>query len=137
MNNLPTGTKPLTGISNIGDFLNRKSNPAEVIAKEAVTTVKRPREVSADGKVLIVRYKNRKLYNKQTSSYINIGQILDMAIEGQDVVVLDAQTSANLTADTILGAMTDRLKGKVSIEDVMEIIEENREMLEDKSGETV
>ncbi len=58
-------------------------------------------------KKIIKRYKNRKLYDTGSSSYITLHDIGSMVKEGLDVLVLDSQTGEDLTqvilAQVLLG----------------------------------
>jgi len=52
-------------------------------------------------KTVIKRYKNRKLYNLSSSSYITLTDVSNMVKEGQDVLVIDSKTGEDLTQVTL------------------------------------
>ena len=47
--------------------------------------------------VTIKKYANRRLYNTETSSYVTLDHLAEMIKDGDDFIVLDAKTSADLT----------------------------------------
>ena len=51
----------------------------------------------SDGKVVIQKYANRRLYNKATSTYITLDDLAGMVREGVDFVVYDAKTGEDIT----------------------------------------
>ena len=55
------------------------------------------REKDDDGRVVIKKYANRRLYNTASSSYITLEDLAKMVREGTDFVVLDAKTGADIT----------------------------------------
>ena len=60
-----------------------------------------------DTKVKIKKYANRRLYDMNQSSYINISDIADMVRSGQEIEVKDAKTGDDLTAATLLQLFLD------------------------------
>jgi polyhydroxyalkanoate synthesis regulator protein len=50
----------------------------------------------------IIRYRNRKLYDLETSKYINLDQILQTVREGRNIEVVDYDTNRDVTGQ-ILG----------------------------------
>ena len=51
----------------------------------------------ANGKVVIQKYANRRLYNKATSTYITLENLAEMVRDGIDFVVYDAKTNEDIT----------------------------------------
>ena len=47
--------------------------------------------------VTIKKYANRRLYNTETSSYVTLDHLAEMIKNGDDFIVLDAKTAADLT----------------------------------------
>ena len=47
--------------------------------------------------VTIKKYANRRLYNTETSSYVTLDHLAEMIKSGDDFIVLDAKTAADLT----------------------------------------
>ena len=60
---------------------------------------------TSDGQpVLVKRYDGRRFYNTATASYVTPSEIASMARDGQQVVVRDAKTSADIT-HTVLNVL--------------------------------
>jgi polyhydroxyalkanoate synthesis repressor PhaR len=47
--------------------------------------------------IIIKKYENRRLYNSETSQYINQDQVAQLVRDGHDVRVIDASTGEDLT----------------------------------------
>jgi polyhydroxyalkanoate synthesis repressor PhaR len=58
--------------------------------------------------VVIKKYNNRRLYNTQTSSYINLQEIFDMIRNQIDFVVIDSKNGHDLTHSTIVQIILDQ-----------------------------
>jgi polyhydroxyalkanoate synthesis repressor PhaR len=56
---------------------------------------------TAGGPITIKKYANRRLYNTETSSYITLDNLAAMVREGQDFVVIDAKTDADITRSVL------------------------------------
>lgn len=56
---------------------------------------------------LIKRYRNRKLYDTTTSSYVNRTDILDMRSRGESVKIVDLKTGLDISDLVILQAQTE------------------------------
>jgi polyhydroxyalkanoate synthesis repressor PhaR len=52
---------------------------------------------TADERVVIQKYANRRLYNKATSTYITLDNLAEMVRNGVDFVVYDAKTNEDIT----------------------------------------
>ena len=52
---------------------------------------------SGDGRVVIKKYANRRLYNTASSSYVTLEHLSDMVKQGVDFVVYDAKTNEDIT----------------------------------------
>ncbi|WP_374579414.1 polyhydroxyalkanoate synthesis repressor PhaR [Phenylobacterium sp.] len=50
-----------------------------------------------DGRVVIKKYANRRLYNTASSSYVTLEHLSDMVKQGVDFVVYDAKTNEDIT----------------------------------------
>ena len=66
-------------------------------------------------KVLIKRYPNRRLYNTETSSFINLNQIAEIIREGHQVEVQDIQTKEDITAYVLTQILLDEAKNKKTL----------------------
>ncbi len=63
----------------------------------------RPKEHDAekDGKVVIKKYANRRLYDTQRSSYVTLEDLSRMVKENREFVVVDAKTNEDLTRSVL------------------------------------
>lgn len=48
-------------------------------------------------RIIIKRYANRRLYNTETSSYVNYQEIVKLIREGRDIQVIDSKTKEDIT----------------------------------------
>ncbi|HEX6858777.1 MAG TPA: polyhydroxyalkanoate synthesis repressor PhaR [Caulobacteraceae bacterium] len=58
-------------------------------------------EKAGDGRVVIKKYANRRLYNTASSSYVTLEHLADMVKEGVDFVVFDAKTGEDITRSVL------------------------------------
>ena len=58
----------------------------------------------------IVKYQNRKLYNKDTSHYLNLTDIGNLIFEGKNVTVIENKTKEDITAITFSLCLSEILK---------------------------
>jgi len=58
-------------------------------------------ETAGDGRVVIKKYANRRLYNTASSSYVTLEHLSDMVKEGVDFVVYDAKTGEDITRSVL------------------------------------
>jgi polyhydroxyalkanoate synthesis repressor PhaR len=65
------------------------------------------REKNEDGRVVIKKYANRRLYNTASSSYITLEDLAKMVREGTDFIVLDAKTGAEITHQILTQIIMD------------------------------
>jgi polyhydroxyalkanoate synthesis repressor PhaR len=61
---------------------------------------------------LIKRYPNRKLYNTESKSYINLEDIADLIRSGKEIQVIDHATGENLTSVTLTQIISEEEKKK-------------------------
>jgi polyhydroxyalkanoate synthesis regulator protein len=54
----------------------------------------------------IVRYRNRKLYNKNESKYLTLVSLRNKIKEGAEVKVTDYKTGTDITAKTLAAAVS-------------------------------
>ena len=57
----------------------------------------RRRNAVSDGKTVIKKYANRRLYNTGTSSYVTLEDLAEMVKKGEDFTVHDAKTGGDIT----------------------------------------
>lgn len=60
---------------------------------------------------LIKKYKNRRLYDTQTSQYITLEQLQSYVIEGMDFKVEDSETGKNITNAILLQIIVEMESG--------------------------
>jgi len=65
----------------------------------------RKKKVGANGETLIVRYSNRKLYNKSISEYVKLKDIFDSFESGEKFQVQEFDTKTDITEDVVLQAI--------------------------------
>ena len=68
----------------------------------------------SENRRVIKRYANRKLYDTAESRYITLDQITELIKNGEDVVVVDKQTNADLTSVTLAQIIFEEEKQKRS-----------------------
>lgn len=54
--------------------------------------------------ITLYKYKNRKIYNKTTSKYIKLTQLLDLVNNGESIKVVEFDTKKDITVDTVTKA---------------------------------
>ena len=62
---------------------------------------------SAQGRVVIKKYANRRLYNTASSSYVTLEHLSEMVKEGVDFVVFDAKTNEDITRSVLTQIIFD------------------------------
>lgn len=60
-----------------------------------------------DGKVVIKKYANRRLYNTASSSYVTLDHLSEMVKQGVDFVVYDAKTNEDITRPVLAQIIFD------------------------------
>ena len=65
--------------------------------------------------VIIKRYGNRRLYNTETSSYVNYQDILDLVRAGNDIQVIDSRTKEDVTKSVLIQIILEEEKNKKSV----------------------
>lgn len=58
-----------------------------------------------NGEVLIVRYNNRKLYNKSISEYVKLQDIFDSFENGEKFQIQEFDSKVDITEDVVLQAI--------------------------------
>ena len=56
---------------------------------------------------IIKKYTNRRLYDTQTSSYINLTQLSKLITQGETIKVVDAKSAADLSQEILLQAFLE------------------------------
>jgi polyhydroxyalkanoate synthesis repressor PhaR len=59
-------------------------------------------KITDKNRIIIKRYGNRRLYNTETSSYVNYQEISELIREGRDIQVIDSKTKEDITRLVLL-----------------------------------
>jgi polyhydroxyalkanoate synthesis repressor PhaR len=65
--------------------------------------------------ILIKRYGNRRLYNTETSSYVNYQDLVKLIREGHDIQVIDSRTKADVTKAVLMQVILEEEKNNNSV----------------------
>ena len=60
--------------------------------------------METNGKTVILKYANRKLYNTNTSKYVNVPDVLKMGVD--NFIVVDHVTKGDVTFDFLVTALS-------------------------------
>lgn len=66
-------------------------------------------------RILIKRYGNRRLYNTETSSYLNYKDLMKIIRDGHDVQVIDSRTKADVTKAVLMQVILEEEKNATSV----------------------
>lgn len=61
-------------------------------------------------RILIKRYGNRRLYNTETSGYVNYQDLVKLIRDGHDVQVIDSRTKADVTKAVLMQVILEEEK---------------------------
>lgn len=127
---LPSGSKPLNGINNIADILKQRETVVtdkvvQPVKKEVVYREESPEIKEAD----LVRYGNRKLYYKKESRYISLDEVLEQALSGKDMNIVDVKSGKDITATTLMKAIAKKLEPIADMVTVQELLSKYRQLL--------
>src|SRR5712692_4856877 len=76
---------------------------------------KRRKPAKGDGnpdRILIKRYGNRRLYNTETSAYLNYQDLVKLIRDGHDVQVIDSRTKADVTKPVLMQVILEEEKNQ-------------------------
>lgn len=81
-------------------------------------------QTNEQGEILIKRYKNRKLYDTESSHYVTLAEIQTAVKNGRAIRVIDNSTQKDITAKTLLASLVDSEMGRddLSTVDVVALI---------------
>ncbi|HKY03906.1 MAG TPA: polyhydroxyalkanoate synthesis repressor PhaR [Blastocatellia bacterium] len=74
-----------------------------------------PKKKRDDNRLVIKRYGNRRLYNTETSSYVNYQDLLALIRAGNDIQVIDSRTKEDVTKPILIQVILEEEKNKKSI----------------------
>ena len=66
-------------------------------------------------RVIIKRYGNRRLYNTETSSYVNYQDLTKLIRDGHDIQVIDSKTKADVTKSVLMQVILEEEKNQKSL----------------------
>lgn len=85
--------------------------PPLPMAKRTKTSANKTNDAKPD-RILIKRYGNRRLYNTETSSYVNYKDLIKMIRDGHDVQVIDSRTKADVTKAVLMQVILEEEKNQ-------------------------
>ena len=65
--------------------------------------------------IIIKRYGNRRLYNTETSSYVNYQDLIKLIRDGHDIQVIDSKTKADVTKSVLMQAILEEEKNQKNL----------------------
>jgi polyhydroxyalkanoate synthesis repressor PhaR len=66
-------------------------------------------------RVIIKRYGNRRLYNTETSSYVNYQDLVKLIRDGHDIKVIDSRTKADVTKSVLMQVILEEEKNEKNL----------------------
>ena len=63
-------------------------------------------------RIVIKRYGNRRLYNTETSAYLNYQDLVKLIRDGHDVQVIDSRTKADITKPVLMQVILEEEKNQ-------------------------
>ena len=88
-----------------------------------------------DGDPLIIkRYGNRRLYNTETSTYVNYQDLSEIIRKGQDIRVIDSKSGEDVTKSILIQVILEEEKSNKSVlpaEFLFQLIRSQEESLHD------
>ena len=83
-----------------------------VPAKKRSQKRKKPEGDQRPDRIVIKRYGNRRLYNTETSAYLNYQDLVKLIREGHDVQVIDSRTKADVTKPVLMQVILEEEKNQ-------------------------
>jgi len=65
--------------------------------------------------IIIKRYGNRRLYNTETSSYVNYQDLIKLIRDGHDIQVIDSRTKQDVTKAVLMQVILEEEKNQKSL----------------------
>ncbi|MEK6301380.1 MAG: polyhydroxyalkanoate synthesis repressor PhaR [Acidobacteriota bacterium] len=82
------------------------------MTKKSGTAKTRAKGDSRSDRILIKRYGNRRLYNTETSGYVNYQDLIKLIRGGNDVQVIDSRTKADVTKAVLMQVILEEEKNQ-------------------------
>ncbi|HMS41498.1 MAG TPA: polyhydroxyalkanoate synthesis repressor PhaR [Pyrinomonadaceae bacterium] len=76
---------------------------------------KKKKNAEDEGKLIIKRYGNRRLYNTETRAYVNYEELAELVRDGQDIKVVDSTTKEDVTKAVLIQVILEEEKNKKTI----------------------
>ena len=76
---------------------------------------KKKKTVEDPDSILIKRHGNRRLYNTETRSYVNLEQLAEIVREGNDIRVVDSKTDEDVTKAVLIQVILEEEKKDSSV----------------------
>ena len=73
-----------------------------------------PRQPAPAGEILIKRYENRKLYDKEAGRYVTLSDLAGLIAKGGEIRVLDQKTGEDLTSLVLAQVILELIKERAS-----------------------
>lgn len=67
---------------------------------------------AVENRVVIKRYGNRRLYNTETSGYVNYQDLVKLIRDGNDILVIDSKTKADVTKSVLMQVIIEEEKNE-------------------------
>lgn len=80
--------------------------------RAAARTTAEDNQQSADDRVIIKRYGNRRLYNTETGTYVTYQDLIAIIRKGNDIQVIDSTTKADVTKSVLMQAILEEDKNQ-------------------------
>ena len=81
-------------------------------AKKRATRKKASKADESPERILIKRYGNRRLYNTETSAYLNYQDLVKLIRDGHDVQIVDSRTKADVTKPVLMQVILEEEKSQ-------------------------
>lgn len=72
---------------------------------------------------MLVKYSNRKIYDRTKSKYVTFADIETDIKNCRDIQIVDNATGKDVTKEVLLSLIGNRLDTKMKLEDIVEIVE--------------
>lgn len=83
---------------------------ADMTTAKRSTKTKTAKDDGNPDRILIKRYGNRRLYNTETSEYVNYQDLVKLIRDGHDVQVIDSRSKADVTKAVLMQVILEEEK---------------------------
>lgn len=95
---------------------------------------KKTEETPESDEIIIKRHGNRRLYNTETKTYVNYGDLARLVRDGNDIKVIDSTTKEDVTKAVLIQVILEEEKNKKTIlptEFLFQILRSREESVQD------